>query len=63
MNSYSLSPWIIILMINSIWTIHAQNNNFIVTDFGGIADGKTDNKPVYLYFIVYFIKIYIHYDY
>ncbi|KAL8498106.1 hypothetical protein ACS0TY_021438 [Phlomoides rotata] len=41
-----MSPWIILLMI---WTVDAQNNNnFVITDFGAIPDGQTDNKQAFV---------------
>ncbi|KAL8481921.1 hypothetical protein ACS0TY_027621 [Phlomoides rotata] len=40
---------IILFMICSIWSVevHGKNNNFIITNFGGIKDGKTDNQQVF----------------
>ncbi|KAK4420565.1 Polygalacturonase [Sesamum alatum] len=45
------NSWIIIVfMLLSIWNVdvHGQTNNFIVTDFGAIADGKTDSRQAFL---------------
>ncbi|KAL8481900.1 hypothetical protein ACS0TY_028151 [Phlomoides rotata] len=38
------SSWIILVMLNFIWIVHAQDKTFVITDFGAIPDGKTDNK-------------------
>ncbi|KAL8485370.1 hypothetical protein ACS0TY_027606 [Phlomoides rotata] len=43
-SSYRISPWVILLMLNSIWTVDAQKKVFSITNFGGKSDGKTDNK-------------------
>lgn len=38
----------ILLSFLFIWNVnvYAQNNNFVITEFGAIADGKTDSKQV-----------------
>ncbi|PIN11863.1 Galacturan 1,4-alpha-galacturonidase [Handroanthus impetiginosus] len=50
MDSYLASPWIFLInMFLSFWIInvHGQTSNFIVTDFGAIADGKADNSQAF----------------
>ncbi|KAL0405107.1 UNVERIFIED_CONTAM: Exopolygalacturonase [Sesamum latifolium] len=50
-NNCVSSSWIIIVfMFLSIWKVdvHGQNTNFVVTDFGAIADGATDSRQAFL---------------
>lgn len=56
------SRWILLFVFLSIWIVdvHSQTLGFVVTDFGAVADGKTDSKTVNLdiYICIYLCMIY-----